>query len=111
MVIYQCLSNNKNMDTLKFRLSLAQDLVEKHGSAVPCPVYGRPSLEPPPKRFTEQHFLEHIPTTGKKARPQKRCILCSKDDKRKESIYWCSECEAGLCLDGCFKKYHTTLNF
>jgi hypothetical protein len=67
MVIYQCLPNNKNMDTLKFKLSLSQGLVEKHSSAVP-----RPSLEPPPKRLTERHFFEHIPTTGKKAKPQKR---------------------------------------
>jgi hypothetical protein len=73
MVIYQRLSNNRNMDTLKFRLSLAQGLVEKHSSAVP--VYGRLSLEPPPKRLTERHFLERIPATGKKAKPQKRCIV------------------------------------
>jgi predicted RNA-binding protein with PUA domain len=30
--------------------------------------------------------------------------VCSKHGKRKESIYWCSECEVGLCLDGCFRK-------
>jgi hypothetical protein len=30
----------KNMDTLKFRLSLAQGLVEKHGVGVRCPIYG-----------------------------------------------------------------------
>jgi hypothetical protein len=92
------------MDTLKFRLSLAQGLMEKHGSAVPHPVYGRQSLEPPPKRLTERHFLEHIPATGKKAKPQKRCIVCSKHGKRKGLIYWYSKCEAGLCLDGCFRK-------
>jgi hypothetical protein len=109
MVTYQCLSNNKNIDTLKFRLSLAQGLVEKHSSAVPCPVYGRQLLELAPKRLTERHFLERIPATGSRAKPQKRCIVCSKHGKRKESIYWCSECEAWLCLDGCFKKYHTTL--
>jgi hypothetical protein len=90
------------MGTLKFRLSLAQVLVEKHGSAVPCPVYSCQSLEPPTKRLRERHFLEHIPATGKKAKPQ-RCTVCSKHGKRKESIYWCSECEAGLCLDGWFK--------
>jgi hypothetical protein len=104
VVIYRCLPDNKDMDTLKFRHSLAQGLVEKHGSAVPCPVYGRPSLEPLPKRPAEQHFLENIPATGKKAKPQEKCIVCSKHGKRKESIYWCSECEVGLCLDGCFKR-------
>jgi hypothetical protein len=77
MVIYRCHPNKKNIDTLKFRLSLAQGLVEKHGSGVPRPVYGRPSIEPPPKRLTE-HFLERIPATGKKAKPQKRCVVCAK---------------------------------
>jgi hypothetical protein len=35
MVIYQCLPDNKNMKPLKFRLSLAQGLMEKRGSGVP----------------------------------------------------------------------------
>jgi hypothetical protein len=71
MVINQYLPNNKNMDTLKFRLSLAQGLMEKNSSAVSCPVYGHPSLQPPPKTLTARHFLERIPTTGKKAKLKK----------------------------------------
>jgi hypothetical protein len=53
---HKCLPNNRNIDSLKFRLSIAQGLVEKHGSCVPCPVHGCPSNEPPPKRLTERHF-------------------------------------------------------
>jgi hypothetical protein len=86
LVIYQCLPDNRNMNTLKFRLSLAQDLVEKHGSGVPHPVYGCPSVEPPPKRLTEGHFTERIHTTQKKARPQRKCVVCTKHGIRKESI-------------------------
>jgi hypothetical protein len=111
MIIYRCLPDNKNMDTLKFRLTLAQGLVEKYGPSVPRPVYGRPSVEPPPKRLTERHFLERIPATGKKAKPQRRCVVCAKHGRRRDSIYWCSDCDAGLCLDGCFRIYHTQLNF
>jgi hypothetical protein len=73
-VIYRCLPNNKNVDTLKFRLSLAQGLFKKYGFVVPRAVYGRPSLEPLPKRLTERHFLEHIPATGKKAKPQQKNV-------------------------------------
>ncbi|PNF13895.1 hypothetical protein B7P43_G10662 [Cryptotermes secundus] len=47
----------------------------------------------------------------KRAKPKKRCVVCAKHGKRQESIYWCSECEAGLCLDGCFKKFNTKLKF
>jgi hypothetical protein len=86
MVVYRCLPNNKNMNPLKFRLSLAQGLVEKHGSSVPHPVYGRPSVEPPPKRLTERHFLECIPATRNKTRPQRKCVVCTKHGQRKESV-------------------------
>jgi hypothetical protein len=32
--------------------------------------------------------------------------MCSKQRKRRETIYWCSESEAELCLGGCFKSCH-----
>jgi hypothetical protein len=111
MVIYRSLPEKTHMDTLKFRISLAQGLVEKYGPRVPRPVHGRPSVVPPPKRLTERHFLERIPATGKKAKPQRRCVVCTKHGMRKDTVYWCSDCEAGLCLHGCFKDYHTKLNF
>jgi hypothetical protein len=71
MVIYRSHPNNEKMGTLQLRLSLAQGLVEKRGSGVRRPVHGRPSVQPPPKRLTERHFLERIPPTGKKARPHR----------------------------------------
>jgi hypothetical protein len=52
--------------------------VKKHGSAVPRLVYGHPSLEPPPKRLTERHYLDRIPATGKKAKPQKN-VQCAQN--------------------------------
>ncbi|XP_021913795.1 piggyBac transposable element-derived protein 4-like, partial [Zootermopsis nevadensis] len=74
IVMYRSVPNTKKIDTLKFRILLAQGLVEKHGPAVPRPVTGHPSLEPPPKRLSERHFPERIPPTGKKARPQRKCV-------------------------------------
>ncbi|XP_021915030.1 uncharacterized protein LOC110827574 [Zootermopsis nevadensis] len=47
MVMYRSVPSNRKIDTLKFRILLVQGLVEKHGPAVPRPVTGRPSLEPP----------------------------------------------------------------
>jgi hypothetical protein len=60
MVIYWSHPNKPKMDTLQFRLSLVQGLVERHGSGI-CPVHGCPSVLPPPKRLTERHFLERFP--------------------------------------------------
>ncbi|XP_021941441.1 piggyBac transposable element-derived protein 4-like [Zootermopsis nevadensis] len=111
MVMYRCVPQNKTLDTLRFRILLAQGLVEKHGPGVPRPSSGRPSLDPPPKRLSERHFQERIPATGKKAKPQKRCVVCRKRGKRKDTVYWCGECEVGLCMVGCFKDFHTKLNF
>ena len=47
----------------------------------------------------------------KKARPTKRCVVCYKNNRRKETVFWCPECEAALCVEECFKAFHTKLNF
>jgi hypothetical protein len=41
---------------------------------------------------------------------QKNCGVRKKGPEE-TTLYWCSECEAALCLEGCFKAYHTLLNF
>jgi hypothetical protein len=74
-------------------------------------MYGCTPIEPPPERLTERHILERIPAKGKKARPKIYRVVCIKRGQRREYIYWCSECEAGMRLDGCFKSYHANLNF
>jgi len=62
-------------------------------------------------RLVERHFPERIPPTEKKARPSKRCVVCYKNNRRRETVFWCPECEAALCVEGCFKAFHTKLNF
>jgi hypothetical protein len=110
-VIYRSHPNKPKMDTLQFRLLLVQGLLERHSSGNHRPVHGRPSVLTPHKRLTERHFLEQIAPMGKKARPHRLCVVCTKKGQRRETQYWCSECEAALCLEGCFKAYHTLLNF
>jgi hypothetical protein len=60
--------------------------VGKNGSGV-HPVHGRQPIDPPPKRLAA-YFLERIPATGKKARPKRNCVVCTKHEKRREYIYW-----------------------
>jgi hypothetical protein len=45
VVMNQSFPYNKNVDLLKFMLALAQGLMVEHGSGVPCPVHGCPSIE------------------------------------------------------------------
>lgn len=63
------------------------------------------------QRLSGRHFCGRIPATGKKAWPQKRCVVCYKKGKRKDSSYWCSECKVGLCVTPCFMMFHTLEHF
>lgn len=77
--------------------------------------YGRTAENP--LRVVERHFPNYVPVTGKKSNPTRKCVVCSKatDSKgkkcRRESRYQCTECDVGLCVTPCFKKYHTVENY
>jgi len=62
-------------------------------------------------RLLERHLPERIPLTEKKARPTKRCVVCYKNNRTKETAFLCPECEAALCVEESFKVFHTKLNF
>jgi predicted nucleic acid binding AN1-type Zn finger protein len=68
------------------------------------------AINPPPGRLIGKHLIEKIPPNGKKAKPQRKCAICTIQRKRKETIYWCPDCQVGLCFDHCFKEFHTKVN-
>jgi hypothetical protein len=109
LVVYN--SQNNSTDHLTFRLQLITSLSERFGRTVHPRKQGRPSINPPPASLRERHFIEKIPPTGMKAKPQKRCAVCQKNGKRRDSTYWCPDCQTGLCTDTCFKVFHTMENF
>jgi hypothetical protein len=109
LVVYN--SQNNSTDHLTFRHQLITSHFERFGKTVHSHKQGRPLINPPPARLTERHFIEKIPPTGKKAKPQKRCVVCQKNGKRRDSTYWCPEYQTGLCIDTCFKVFHTMENF
>jgi hypothetical protein len=78
-------SENYTCNHLTFRLQLITALFERYGQGVQSHQVGRPSINPPPQRLTEWHFIEKIPATGRKAKPQKRCVVCQKK-RQKEGI-------------------------
>ena len=61
-----------------------------------------------PLRLTE-HFPSVYKSVGKK--PRRRCVVCHANDKRRETVYECKNCNVGLCVDPCFKIYHCELNY
>ena len=54
-------------------------------------------------------FLELIPRSEKKEKPQKRCQICHKEGRKKETRYQCKHCPTNpdLCPAPCFKKFHS----
>ena len=68
-----------------------------------------PSAPTASDRFSGRHFPELIPPTQSKQNPQKRCVVCTSNKRRKESRYQCGDCahKPGLCPAPCFKTYHT----
>ena len=58
-----------------------------------------------------RHFLELVPPTDQKEKPQKRCVVCTKEKKRREGRYQCKTCSnhPGLCPAPCFEVFHTVV--
>lgn len=63
-----------------------------------------------PSRLVERHFPEQMKTDTGKTKSRK-CRVCYKKGVRKESTYWCPDCKAALCINNCFKIYHTEIEF
>ena len=111
MVICRANSRQTKIDHLKFRVELVQALLIEHGSESVRKFQGHHSTEKNVPRLIERHFPARIPPKEKKARPSRRCVVCYKNNRRKETVFWCPECEAALCVEECFKAFHTKLNF
>jgi hypothetical protein len=98
-------NTGKSIDQLSFRIQLVEGLLVKYACAVEQKAPGRHSLDNIVPCLRERHFVRRIPPTARKARPQKRCVVCQK--RGKDTVYWCG---VGLCIE-CFCDYHTQLNF
>ena len=81
-LVYKKLRNSETCcDLLQFRMMLINQLI--FASTLPKYKRGRLHSLPNPSRLSGRHFLEFIPPTDKKAKPQKRCMVCYSHGKRK----------------------------
>ena len=100
---------NKKSDNrkryLKFKLVAISALLAAGGTDIAAPAAT--------DRLSGRHFPEVIPPTPMKQNPQKRCVVCTRNKRRKESRYHCGDCpeKPGLSAAPCFKIYHTQANF
>ena len=62
-----------------------------------------------PERVTKRHFPSIYSNEASKKKNQvRKCVVCSKQGKRRESRYYCSQCDVGLCVVPCFELYPYT---
>ena len=79
------------------------------------------------RRLKSRHFPSHIkPAEGQKRKnPTRRCVVCMPAERElraeaglpsvsrpgRESAYECHKCDKGVCVDPCFRLYHTHKEF
>ena len=86
----------------KFQLQLMKEIIDKYHHDY---IKNQRRDTDNPMRLTERHFPSLYISRRKKR--SRRCVVCSKNDKRSESRYACKDCNVGLCVDTCFRIYHT----
>ena len=102
---------------IDFRIQLITRMLAEYHKSADMPRRSHPSHDlGNPLRLTDRHFpkirIFGKPATNEKDNPTKKCkICCAKDKdgkrKRKESRYYCQECDIALCVVPCFELYHT----
>lgn len=97
---------------VEFCKMLTEQIVEQYNEPKNVNRGGRPCHENNPIRLTARHFPSKVPGTAKKVNATRICAVCSKTKfngkkVRKESRYECSICDVGLCVDPCFRIFHT----
>ena len=58
------------------------------------------------QRCKNDHEPTPISATDKKKWPTRRCMQCKKHGVRRESRYYCQECNVTLCREPCFAEFH-----
>ena len=110
-VVYRQVTG-RNIQQLSYRIELVEGLFTKFARAAETQsVPGRQGSDKTVPRLTERHFLRNVAPKTVKSKPRRKCDLCSKDGKKKTSVYCCQIRDVGLCLEDCFELYHTKFNY
>jgi hypothetical protein len=101
----------KNTPVADFHLTLIREILEKYCKERRKSGGGRRS-ENLPLRLMQRHFSSKIEsTTSQKKSPTRKCVVCSKNNKRRETRYMCKNCDVALCVTPCFETFHTNKNY
>lgn len=106
-IIYRKASDTNKLDPVRFRQGVITGLLEDWE---PSQIrHGCPSNTPAPQRMIGEHFPGKY--EDKKYKPD--CEVCSdrKSGKRRQTSYYCKQCNIPLCVVPCFEQYHTLRNY
>ncbi|KAG8236011.1 hypothetical protein J437_LFUL015962 [Ladona fulva] len=93
-----CKAGNKE-DHLSFRIELVNQIIASYHTEKLEKRKGRPSdTDTECTRLTGQHFIQENPQTGTFKVGRRKCVVCTKSGKRKETRYRCKTArEHRLC--------------
>ena len=107
--------SNSSFTHLQYRRSIIESMARICLQDAPERVRGRPfcrqltdnsAIQDPERLNRKPHFLA-------KREQQRQCVVCSTQQKRRRSIYYCKTCNSNptLCPDVCHEKYHTLAHY
>ena len=109
--LHKLFGGSKSFQELK--LTLVKEIILE----ATCPDWynnrSHPHRSPTPLSLQGWHFPEKIQPeqSAKKQKPQKRCAVCYEKGRRKEIVNQCDCCGIPLCIEPCFKAYHTKSSY
>lgn len=105
------MKTGKKPQLVDFRLSVIRQILEEFTPERLNTTGGRKSKDPVPLSLSARHFPEAIPTTESKGKPRWACHVCRwtavGQQWRKDTTWWCRDCDVPLCLPDCFRNFHS----
>ena len=117
-ILYQQLHPKEKLSLRMFELKLAKQLLEEYGTVLPQGSSMQASTGRPDRfqarDWLSRHYLSHLPELPSGRPGSRRCHVCAHTTRRaarkKETRFWCNECQVPLCPTECFRDYHTRQN-
>ena len=97
------------MDFLTFQCEVITSLLF---AGQPAPEAVQPRTEEV-VRLNERHFPHPVPQTQKASRSTRKCKVCTRRGKRKDTSYMCTQRpnQPALCVYPCFELFHTLKDY
>jgi len=95
----------RNLFFSKFHLYLMKQILKKYNSSRTYVSKGK-NTDNEPFYLTQRHFpSKYVNNSTIRNNARRKCVICAKHNKRRETHYECKKCDVGLCIVPCFELY------